>query len=511
MTRSNRRAGSRGKRTPGAFTQPPWRRLRNPFPPMKMLSDDAVERIHRESLTILSDMGVEFMSAEARRVLKSAGADVDESTGIVRFDPALVEEAVAAAPHEFTLTPRNPERAVTFGGDHVVNCLVSSTPNIADVERGRRPGALEDQRNLVKLMQQFNILHMAGIEPVVALDLPAPSRHLNLLHALMTLSDKAFFCRAIGREMVVDACEMLAIILGVARSDLQKSPAMFTTISVNSPRRIDAELLDGAMEMMDHGQPLLLAPFTLAGAMAPVTLAGALTQQNAEGLALAAFCQLYRPGAPIVFGAFTSNVDMKTGAPAFGTPEYVKAVVASGQLIRRYGLPYRSSNVCAANAVDAQAAYESQMSLWACLLGGVNMVYHAAGWLEGGLSTSYEKLVLDVDMLQMMAELMTPIEVSEATIALEAIEEVGVAGHFFGTQHTLDRYETAFYQPLLSDWRNFETWTEAGSPTATDHASRLWRQVLESYEEPPMPADRRAALDAFVERRTAEYAAKACG
>ncbi len=510
MTR-HRRTRRRPQRTAGAFEQPPWRTLRNPHPPMRLLSDDQVEMIHQRSLKILSEMGVEFMSDEARRVLKEAGADVDDDSGVVRFDPALVDETVAKAPSAFDLTPRNPERCVTFGGDHVVNTLVSSTPNIMDLDRGRRPGPFEDQCNLIRLMQQLNILHMGGVEPVVALDLPATSRHLDLLHAWLTLSDKAFFCRAIGREMVVDACEMLAIALGVRREELVGRPAMFTTISVNSPRRLDAELLDGAMEMMDHGQPLLLTPFTLAGAMAPVTLAGALTQQNAEALALVAFTQIYRPGSPVLYGAFTSNVDMKSGAPAFGTPEYAKATIASGQLIRRYGLPYRSSNVCAANAVDAQAAYESMMSLWACMMGGVNMVYHGAGWLEGGLSTSFEKLILDVELCQMMAEMLALPEVTEDTIALDAMEDVGIAGHFFGTRHTIDRYETAFYHPILSDWRNFETWSEAGSPTAADHANRVWKALLETYEAPPMAEDRREALDAFVARRKADYARAGAG
>ena len=506
MTRTRRR-NHRGKRTAGALSQLPWSNLRNPFPPLQMLSDDEIEMIHRKSLEITRDMGIEFMSPEARRVLRRAGADVCDDTGIVRFDPAMIEELAAKAPSEFTVTPRNPDRRVHFGSNHVVNCLVSSTPNISDLDRGRRPGTYQDQCNLIRLLHHFNVLHMSGVEPVVALDLPARSRHLNLVHAHLVHTDKAFFCRAIGREMVADACDLLAIALGVEREDLVDHCAMFTTISVNSPRRLDAELLDGMMEMMDHGQALLLSPFTLAGAMAPVTLAGALAQQNAEGLALVAFSQICRPGTPVVFGAFTSNVDMKTGAPAFGTPEYVKAVIASGQLIRRNGLPYRSSNVCSANAVDAQAAYESQMSLWACMLGGVNMVYHAAGWLEGGLTTSYEKLILDVELLQMMVEIMKPIEVSDATIALDAIEEVGIAGHFFGTPHTLARYETAFYPPILSDWRNFETWSEAGGPTATEHANRVWKQALAECDPPKLAEDRREAMDAFVDLRTAQYAA----
>jgi trimethylamine--corrinoid protein Co-methyltransferase len=243
--------------------------------------------------------------------------------------------------------------------------------------------------------------------------------------------------------------------------------------------------------------------------MSPATLAGALAQQHAEAMAGLALAQLVNPGTPVVYGGFTSNVDMKSGAPAFGTPEYTRAAIAGGQLARHLGLPYRSSNANAANCVDVQAAYESQMSLWGAVMGQSNFIMHGAGWLEGGLCASFEKFVLDVEMLQMMSEVLTPLEVSEDSLGLDAIREVGPGGHFFGAAHTLARYETAFYSPLLSDWRNFETWEEAGSETATQRANRLYKSVLADFTPPPLDPAIREALDDFVARRTREGGAEA--
>jgi trimethylamine--corrinoid protein Co-methyltransferase len=261
--------------------------------------------------------------------------------------------------------------------------------------------------------------------------------------------------------------------------------------------------------MSARNQVIVITPFTLSGAMSPATLAGALAQQNAEALAGIAFTQMVGPGAPVIYGGFTSNVDMKSGAPAFGTPEYTKAALAGGQLARRYKLPYRSSNANASNAVDAQAAYESEMSLWGAAMGHANLVMHGAGWMEGGLTTSFEKTVLDAELLQMMAEFLTPIEVTEETLGLEAVREVGPGGHFFGAAHTLARYESAFYAPILSDWRNFETWQEAGSPDATKRANALYKRLLKDYTPPPLDPAVAEELAAFVARRKAEGGAEA--
>ena len=262
------------------------------------------------------------------------------------------------------------------------------------------------------------------------------------------------------------------------------------------------------MEMSARGQAIIMTPFTLAGAMAPVTLAGALAQQNAEALAGIAFTQIVKPGAPVVYGGFTSNVDMKSGAPAFGTPEYMKSAMVGGQLARRYRLPYRTSNTCAANTVDAQAAYESVFSLWGAVMGGGNFILHSAGWMEGGLTASFEKTIVDVDLLQMIANFLEPLEVSADTLALDAMREVGPGGHYFGAAHTQARFKTAFYAPLISDWRNFESWREAGSPTAMEKANRLWKEALARYERPAMDQAAEAALDDFVARRKSEGGVK---
>jgi len=500
----SRRRNRRPVRTPSAIKQLPWGALRNPFTPIELLSADQVEAIHHASLRILRDMGLEFMSAEALDVLRREGAEVDRDTQIVKFDPDLVEEFVSKAPSEFEMVSRNRDRNLKFGGNNLIFSLVSSPPNVSDLDNGRRPGTYEDQCNLIRLMHSLNTVHMAGITPVEAMDLPVNSRHLDLVHAYLTLSDRVFSARAIGRERITDAIDMACIAGGITRDELVTQPGVYTNININSPRRVDNELLTGMMEMMAYRQPVAVTPFTLAGAMSPVTLVGSLTQQNAEALGVLAFSQMHSPGTPVIYGGFTSNVDMKSGSPAFGTPEYVKGTIAGGQLARRYRLPYRSSNVNAANSVDAQSAYESQMALWANIMGGVNIVWHGAGWLEGGLTSSFEKVIIDADNLQMMSEIMRPMIVDESTLGLQAIEEAGIGGHFFGTAHTIERYENAFYEPMVSDWRNFESWEEAGSPSAAEHANRIWKQLLAEYEPPAMSPDRREALDEFVARRKDE-------
>jgi trimethylamine--corrinoid protein Co-methyltransferase len=282
-----------------------------------------------------------------------------------------------------------------------------------------------------------------------------------------------------------------------------------TIVNTNSPLRLDGPMSEGLIAMAEAGQPVVATPFTLAGAMAPATLAGALAQQHAEALVMVALAQVVRPGTPMVYGGFTSNVDMRTGSPAFGTPEYVQGQLATGQLARRISLPWRTSNVTGAAVVDAQATYESGMSIWGAVLGGASLLYQGAGWLEGGLTASFEKLILDAELLQQMAQVLSPPVVDDDALGLESIAEVGPGGHFFGSSHTLARYETAFYQPMLSDWRNFETWAEDGARTATERANRIWKQLLAGYEPPVMEPGRREALDAFVERRKREIGAPA--
>ena len=321
---------------------------------------------------------------------------------------------------------------------------------------------------------------------------------------LATTLDKTWHCLGFGSTVVEDALEVAAIARGVSREALEAEPSLITIINTNSPLRLDGPMGDGLIAMAEAGQAVVATPFTLAGAMTPVTLAGAIAQQNAEALFCVALTQIVRPGAPVVYGAFTSNVDMRTGSPAFGTPEYVKGAIASGQMARRYRLPWRSSNATASVVVDAQAAYESEMAVWGAVMGGVNLLYQGAGWLEGGLTASYEKLIVDAEILQMMSEVLQPVVVDEASLGVDAIAEVGPGGHFFGSAHTLERYETAFYRPMLSDWRNYETWADDGRKTATDRANGIWKQLLAEFEPPPIEADRAEAIAAFVERRKRE-------
>ncbi len=508
MARGKRKRSSR-RREAEAIGQLPWRSITNPYKPLEVLGEDQVEAIHDASMHILEDLGIEVMSDEALDLLAAAGAEVERADNMVRFDRALIAELIGKAPSEVTLTPRNPERRVTLGGNNVNFALVSGPPNVHDAERGRRVGNYSDYCDLLRLAQSLNIIHTIGNQPVAPVELPAETRHLDCYLANVTYTDRVFGCTSIGAERALDGIDIAAISRGLTREDLIDSPAVITNININSPRRLDGPMADGLMAMARCGQVVVVTPFTLMGAMTPVTLPAALAQQNAEALAGIALTQIVRPGAPVVYGAFTSNVDMKSGAPAFGTPENTKATLAGGQFARRYGLPYRSSNASASNLVDAQAAYESQMSIWAAVMGHANMVYHAAGWMEGGLTASYEKIILDAEMLQMMSEVLSPIEVNDDTLGLEAIREVGPGGHFFGAAHTLERYETAFYQPMLADWRNFETWEEAGARTATQRATAIWKSLLESYEQPPLDPGVAEALEAFVAKRKEEIARRA--
>jgi trimethylamine--corrinoid protein Co-methyltransferase len=471
---------------------------------MEVLSADQLEAIHLTSLRILEEFGIELMSPGARDRLRTAGAQVDDATGTVRLDRGLVEASLATAPSSFVLTPRNDARRITLGGNHVNFGLVAGPPNVHDCERGRRAGNYKDYCDFTRLAHYFNIIHLLGNQVCAPVELPANSRHLDTYRANITYSDLVFHCSAIGAGRALDAIRMMAISRGISLEEIAKSPGVITIISVNSPRRFDEAMAEGLMMMAIHGQPVVITPFTLMGAMAPVTLAGALAQQNAEALFGIVLAQQVRPGTPVMYGAFTSNVDMRSGAPAFGTPENAKANVASGQLARRYRLPYRTSNASASNAADAQGAYETQMSLWGAILGHGNLIYHAAGWQEGGLTASYEKLVLDVEMLQLMAEFLKPIIVNEAELGFEAIGRVPTGGHFFGEPHTMERYEHAFYQPLVSNWQNFENWELAGGKNATARATEVWMRALAEYEQPPLDPAIREQLDAYVDQRRAE-------
>lgn len=496
---TSRRRERRGG--PG-LRQLPWRNLRNPYKPIEVVSADQLEAIHQTSLRILEEHGIEFLDSESLGLLKAAGADVQPGANLVRFDRGLIAESIAKAPSEFTLHARNPERNLTMGGNNINFASVASAPNVSDLDRGRRPGNFEDYCNLLRLCQTFNVVQLIGGYPVEPADIPPATRHLDAHYAAITLTDRVWHPYSLGKQRISDAIGMIKIARGfISDEQFRREPSIFSIVNSNSPRRLDGPMLQGLLEMARHGQPVVLTPFTLSGAMAPATVAGALAQQNAEALAGIALIQIVAPGVPCMYGGFTSNVDMKTGAPAFGTPEYTRAAMAGGQLARKYGIPYRSSNACAANAVDAQAAYESEMSIWGAVMGYANLVLHGAGWMEGGLVASFEKVVLDAELLQSMSEFLQPIVVNDDTLALDAIAEVQPGGHFFGATHTLARYESAFYAPILSDWRNFETWREAGALDTARRANAIWKQALTDFQPPPLDPAIDEALKEFVAKR----------
>ena len=505
MEPHRRRQGGRGRRLGGnQVPQLPPQQVINPYPPMEVLSADQLEAIHATSLRILEELGMEVMSARALELLRAAGATVDPATHNVRLDRALVESMLCRAPASFVLTPRNAAKRVILGGNHINFGLVAGPPNVHDCERGRRPGNYQDYCDFIRLAQYFNAIHLLGNQVCAPIEMPANSRHLDTYRANLLYSDLVFHCSAIGAGRALDGMRMMAISRGISLEQMAESPGLITIISVNSPRRFDEAMTEGLMAMAEHGQVVVITPFTLMGAMAPASLAAALAQQNAEALFGVVLAQVVRPGTPVMYGAFTSNVDMRSGAPAFGTPENAKANVASGQLARRYRLPYRTSNASASNAADAQGAYETEMSLWGAILGHGNLIYHAAGWQEGGLTASFEKLILDVEMLQLMIEFLKPIVVDDKELGFDAIKGVPTGGHFFGEPHTMERYEHAFYRPLLSNWQNYENWQIAGGKDATQRATDLWKLALKGYEQPPLDPAVREELDAYVATRRAE-------
>lgn len=484
------------------IAQLPWAQPQMTLEPSRILSDDHLEAIHLQSLRVLEEIGMDMLYPEARELLKAAGASVDGER--VRIGREIVEQALKTPPAEFTFHARNPDHSIQIGGKWIAFAPVGGPPNCSDLDRGRRPGTLEDCTNFMKLAQVFNCIHTAGGASVDALDVHASIRHLHITRNKMVVTDKVPFASSTGRARLFDAIEIVRLARGISHEQLLQEPSTYTVINTNSPLKLDGPMGMGIIEMARLGQICVVTPFTLAGAMAPITLAGALVEQNAEALAGLCISQLAKPGAPFVYGGFTSNVDMKSGAPAFGTPEYMKACIVGGQLARRYKLPYRTSSTNAANFVDAQSAYESVFSLWGAIMGGGNIIQHAAGWMEGGLVASYEKFALDCDLVQMVSQFLQPLEMTDDALGFEAIREVGPGGHFFGAAQTLERYSTAFYQPLISDWRNFPNWEAAGSPKAHEKANALWKQALAEHVPPYLDPGRLEAIDAFVAKRTEE-------
>ena len=503
--RSGGRAGGALRRGSAAIEQMPWRLPVNPDRPTEPLTAEGVAAIHDGAMRILEDIGIEFLNPEACAILRQAGCTVTGEN--VRMGRDFVMEMVAKAPSQWTLTPRNPDRELIVGGPYMLFGAVSSPPSYWDMKTGTKvPGTRETCANLIKLSQYFNCIHFVGGYPVEPVDLHASTRHLDVLYDKLTLSDKVAHAYSLGKERVEDVIEMVRISGGWSDAEFDASPKMYTNINSTSPLKHDFPMLDGWMRLARRNQGLVVTPFTLAGAMAPVTMAGAVAQSIAEALCAVALAQYIRPGAACAIGTFTSNVDMKSGAPAFGTPEYMRATQMTGQLARFYGLPMRSSGVCAANVPDGQAMWETSNSLWAAVQSGTNVVYHSAGWLEGGLIASPEKFIMDCEVLQQIQRYFEPqtYAATEEDIALDAIKSVGNDGHFFGIQHTQDRYTTAFYQPFVSDWRNYEAWEAAGGVWTPERAHEIYQKILAEFEAPPMDEAIREELADFVARRKSE-------
>ncbi|RMF40875.1 MAG: trimethylamine methyltransferase [Alphaproteobacteria bacterium] len=472
------------------------------IPNFDILDAEALEIIEANAETVLEEIGVRFVECpEALKRWREAGADVEEER--VRIPRGLARSLCATAPAQFTQLARNPERNVTIGGRSLVLAPVYGPPFVRDLEGGRRYATLEDFQNFVRLGQMSKWLHHSGGTVCEPTDVPVSKRHLDMALAHMTLSDKPFMGSVTAPERAADSVAMCEILFGA--EVVAQNPVMTSLININSPLAFDATMM-GALEVYARaGQAAIVSPFIVGGAMAPVSVAGTLTQVLAEVLVGVAYSQLIRPGAPVIFGAFVTSIDMNSGAPTFGTPEASKILYGAGQLARRLGLPFRSGGaLCGSKLPDAQAAYESANTLNAALLAGVNFMLHSAGWLEGGLVASFEKFVMDADQLGPLHSLAEGVDIGEEAQALDAIREVGPGGHYLGCAHTQAHYETAFWRSQLFDYKPFETWAEEGSRDTVALANRRMRRMLADYQPPALDPGIREALEEFVARRKAE-------
>jgi len=474
--------------------------LINDLPRYEILDEAALAELERGWRRIVSELGIEFLHDEALDYLRGAGQDVDGQ--LVKFDPEWILEQVAKAPPEFDLQARNPERTVHIGGRHMVFSAVYGCPFVREgIER--RDATYADFQNLVKLSQSFPQLDSPGGTICEPNDRPLDSRHLDMVYALLTLSDKPFMGSVTSGPNAVDTIAMAEMVFG--KESLEATPAIISLINVNSPLRYDDRMLAALLEYSKANQATIVTPFLLMGAMSPVSVPATLAQQVGEALAGIALVQTIRPGCPVVFGSFLSNTDMQSGSPSFGTPESAVGLLCTGQIARHYNLPFRSGGaLTSSQVVDTQAGYESMMSLWPTFLAGTNFVMHSAGWLESALVSCYEKFVTDVECLRMLYEVFKTLQVNEETLAYSAHQEVGQGGHFLGAAHTLERFRECFYRPLVSSTENYERWNRNGGNDTAARANAVWKKTLEEYEEPPMDEGLKAELKSFVDRRRTE-------
>ncbi|HET9655997.1 MAG TPA: trimethylamine methyltransferase family protein [Kineosporiaceae bacterium] len=475
--------------------------FRNAMPRYEILSGDAMATLDKGWRRLVSELGVEFMSDRALELFRKAGQDVDGNN--VKFDPDFILEQVAKAPREFDVQARNPANSVHLGGDAMVFGGVYGPPFVREGEV-RRDATMEDFRNFTRLAQSFSSLDSAGGVICEPNDAPLDSRHLDMVHALQTLTDKIYMGNVVSGPNARDTIRMTEILFG-GREAIERTPATISLINCNSPLRWDDRMLDAQFEYCEANQAVVLTPFLLMGAMSPVSIPATLAQQMAEALTGIALSQLIRPGCPVVLGSFLSNIDMQSGSPCFGTPESAVGLLATGQIARHFGLPVRSGGGLTSSQVpDAQAAYEALMTMLPTFLAGINWVMHAAGWLDGGLVASYEKFVIDMQILEMLQKAFTPLDFDEESLAFGAHEEVGPGGHFLGAMHTMERFRTCFYRPFLSSSDNYDRWMRGGARDAASRASDIWRTKLDEYVLPPLDDVIREELDEYVARRRAE-------
>lgn len=498
-----RRSGGRrkaGDSPQAAARQPDYRQLRHPFDPQKVFSDDEVDNIHTTALRVVHELGIKVLLPEARAIFAAAGARVDDDMVFIGRD--IVQAAIASAPSTINLRSVNPHRQQAYENGAMLFMAGAGCPNATDFERGRRAGDLEAFEETIKLAQHFDVLHMFGpsVEPQ---DIPANLRHYQMMRAQMEFGDKPLFVYSRGRAQVQQSFEMIQLGYNLSADDFADGVWASTVINSNSPRMLDNPMAQGLIDFARAGQMSIITPFCLAGAMAPITVVGALTLQHAEALAGITLAQLARTGAPISYGGFSSNVDMKSGSPAFGTPEHMKMQIGAGQLARHIGLPWRSATGSASNTPDMQAATETNMALWGALMANATLTVHSAGWLEGGLSFGYEKFINDIEALQTLAEMCVKPRGNDAEIGWDALADVKPGGHFFATQHTMDRYKTAFYAPLVADLQNFGAWEDAGSQTSAQRATGIWKRVLADFTPPPIGADAKDRLAPYIAQMTA--------